>query len=183
MENKTWKASSSEPVQNDCCERQISCVLLYSLNRQTTFEISTEVGLKCCFAFRAFYLHILVSAAAGNKSATRPPLPPAGVRRRMERNRQKPVGRDKGSLTEQQTEGIVTITIQIRGIYKTNQQNRTALSDRTAAVPSQAASEFPPRRRPPPAPTMRAHGMEYPALFGEVGVGSAHPAVPLSGFW
>ena len=27
--------------------------------------------------------------------------PPAGVRRRMERNRQKPVGRDKGSLTEQ----------------------------------------------------------------------------------
>ena len=31
--------------------------------------------------------------------------PPAGVRRRMERKRQKLVGRDKGSLTEQQTEG------------------------------------------------------------------------------
>jgi len=31
--------------------------------------------------------------------------PPAGVRRRMKRNRQKPVGPDKGSLTEQQTEG------------------------------------------------------------------------------
>ena len=31
--------------------------------------------------------------------------PPAAVRRRMERKRQKPVGRDKGSLTEQQTEG------------------------------------------------------------------------------
>jgi len=31
--------------------------------------------------------------------------PPAGVRRRMKRNRQKLVGRDKGSLTEQQTEG------------------------------------------------------------------------------
>jgi len=31
--------------------------------------------------------------------------PPAGVRRRMKRNRQKPVGRDKGRLTEQQTKG------------------------------------------------------------------------------
>ena len=31
--------------------------------------------------------------------------PPAGVRRRMERKRHKLVGRDKGSLTEQQTEG------------------------------------------------------------------------------
>jgi len=65
----------------------------------------------------------------------------------MERNRQKLMGRDKGSLTEQQTKGTVTATIQKRGIYKTNPQNRTSLSDRTAAVPSRAASEF-----PPPAP-------------------------------
>ena len=46
------------------------------------------------------------------------------------------VGRDKGSLTEQQTEGTVTTRIQKRGIHKTNPQNRPALSDRTAAVPS-----------------------------------------------
>jgi len=32
----------------------------------------------------------------------------------MERNRQKLVGRDKGSLTEQQTEGTATTTIQMR---------------------------------------------------------------------
>jgi len=51
--------------------------------------------------------------------------PPARVRRRMERNRQKPVGWDKGSLTEQQTKGTGTTTIQIRRIHKTNQQNRT----------------------------------------------------------
>jgi len=63
---------------------------------------------------------------------------PAGVRRRMERNRKKLVGRDKGSLTEQQTKGTVTTTIQKRGIYKTNPQNRTALSDCTAALPSRA---------------------------------------------
>jgi len=69
------------------------------------------------------------SAADGNKSAKRPPLPPAGVRRRMERNRQKLVGRDKGSLTEQQTEGRVTTTIQKRGIHKTNQQNRARRTD------------------------------------------------------
>jgi len=44
--------------------------------------------------------------------------PPARVRRRMETNRQKLVGRDKGSLTEQQTKRTVTTTIQKRGIYK-----------------------------------------------------------------
>jgi len=54
--------------------------------------------------------------------------PPAGVQRRMGIGR-KLVGRDKGSLTEQQTKGIGTTTIQKRGIHKTNQQNRTALLD------------------------------------------------------
>jgi len=47
--------------------------------------------------------------------------PPAGMRRRMERNRQKLVGRDKGSLTEQQTKGTGTTTIQKRRIHKTKQ--------------------------------------------------------------
>jgi len=42
----------------------------------------------------------------------------------MERNRQKLVGRDKGSLTEQQTKGTGTTTIQIRGKHITIQQNR-----------------------------------------------------------
>jgi len=41
----------------------------------------------------------------------------------MERNRQKLVGWDKGSLTEQQTKGIVTTTIPIRRIHKTKQQS------------------------------------------------------------
>jgi len=30
---------------------------------------------------------------------------------------------------------------------------------------------------------MTAHGMENPALFGQAGVGLAHPAVRLPGFW
>ena len=51
------------------------------------------------------FIFVLVSAAAGNKSATRPPLPLPACGGEMERKRQKLVGRDKGSLTEQQTEG------------------------------------------------------------------------------
>jgi len=49
----------------------------------------------------------LVSAAAGNKSATQPPLPPpACAMENGKKQAQKLVGWDKGSLTEQQTEGI-----------------------------------------------------------------------------
>jgi len=75
--------------------------------------------------------------------ATAPP--PAGVQRIMERNRQKQVGWDKGSLTEQQTKGTVT-TIQIRGIHNTNRRTEPAeqsgsLPDWTAAAGSRATSE------------------------------------------
>jgi len=62
---------------------------------------------------------------------------PAGVRRRMERNRQKQVGRDKGSLTEQQTKGTAATTIQKRGIHNTNCMTyRAVLPDQTAAASS-----------------------------------------------
>jgi len=90
--------------------------------------------------------YVLVSAAAGNKKRHVAAPPPAGVRRRMERSRQKPVGRDKGSLTEQQTEGTVTTTdkIQIRRKYDTNSHKRPALPDRTGAARCRAASESPP---------------------------------------
>ena len=64
---------------------------------------------------------------------------PAGVRRRMGINRQKLVGRDKGSLTEQQTKGTGTTTIQIRGIHKTKQTAQKSCSpelDQHCALPS-----------------------------------------------
>jgi len=49
----------------------------------------------------------------------------------MERKRQKLVGRDKGSLTEQQIKGTVTTTIQIRGKHNTNRTTqKAALHDR-----------------------------------------------------
>jgi len=100
----------------------------------------------------------------------------------MERNRQKLVGQDKGSLTEQQTKGTGTTTIQIMRKHNTNcTTQRAALPDLTAAVRSRAVSEFPPPRSPPPEPSMTAHGMEYPAVFGQIG--SALPAVSLPGFW
>jgi len=85
--------------------------------------------------------------------------PPTGVRRRMETNRQKLVGRDKGSLTEQQTKGTGT-TIQIRRKHDTNRTtHRAVLPDRTGAARSRAASEFLLRHRPPLEPSMTAHGM------------------------
>jgi len=105
----------------------------------------------------------------------------AGVRRRIEKSRQKLVVQDKGSLTEQQTKATVTTMIQIRRVHNINRTtHRAALLDRTSAARSRAASEFPPPSSPPPEPRMMAHGMEYPALFGQVG--SARPAVPLPGF-
>jgi len=74
--------------------------------------------------------------------------PPTGVRRRMKRKRQKLVGRDKGSLTEQQTKGTETTTTQIRRKYDTNSHNRPSLLHRTGAAHSRAAREFLPRRPP-----------------------------------
>jgi len=66
-------------------------------------------------------------AAAGNKSTTRPPLPPLGCRGGWKETGRKLLGRDKGSLTEQQTMGPVTKpTIQIRG--KQNRLQREQLS-------------------------------------------------------
>jgi len=87
----------------------------------------------------------------------------------MERNRQKIVGRDKGSLTEQQTKGTVTTTIQKRGIHRTNPQNRAhrteLLSDQTVAVPSRAAREFLPM---PPLPTGTQHDSTRYGIPGSV---------------
>jgi len=46
--------------------------------------------------------------------------------------------------------------------------NRPPLPDRTGVTRSPAASEFPPHS-PPPQHSVTSHGMEYPALFGQVG--------------
>ena len=102
-------------------------------------------------------------------------LPPTAVRRRMKRKRQKLVGRDKGSLTKQQTKGNSNNndTDKEKTQQRTARPHRPSLPHRTGAAPSRAASEFPPPSSPPLEPSMTAHGMEYPALFGQVG--SAHP--------
>ena len=77
---------------------------------------------------------VLVLAAAGNKSATWPPLAPPGCGGEWKRNRQRLVGWDKASLTQQQTEGTVTTMIHIRRKHDTNRTiQRAALLDRTDA--------------------------------------------------
>jgi len=52
--------------------------------------------------------------------------PPTGVWRRMEINRQKPVGQDEGSLTERQTKRTGTTTIQIRRKHNINRTTQRA---------------------------------------------------------
>jgi len=70
--------------------------------------------------------------------------PRAGVGRRMERNRQKRVGQDKGSLTEQQTKGTGTTVILIKRIYKTNSKMHRATLTTQCLVHSQVATPFSP---------------------------------------
>jgi len=97
------------------------------------------------------------------------------------RNRQKLVGRDKGSLTEQQTKGTVKTTIQIRGIHKTKRRNAESNSHcPMMSCVLNFCDQLPPRPAPQLEPSMAAHGMEYPVLFGQIG--SDCPAVSLPGF-
>jgi len=66
----------------------------------------------------------------------------------MERKRQKLMGWDKGSLTEQEKTGTVTATIRIRRIYKTVKQTEQ-LSLPGAPLPSHhclASASFPYRK-------------------------------------
>jgi len=87
---------------------------------------------------------VLVSAAASNKSTTRPPLPPpacGGEWKEIDRNRWVGIGQfnrtaNKGKRNNNDTDK--------EKIYKTNPQNRPAFSDGTATEPSRAVSEFPP---------------------------------------
>ena len=103
-----------------------------------------------------FAILLVLVAAKSNKKRHAAAPPPAGVRRRMERNRQKLVGRDKGSLREQQTKGTGTTTIQMR--RKTQQEphdpeSRSPGPDRCPH--SRDASEFPPCRTPHRNPAWR----------------------------
>jgi len=69
----------------------------------------------------------------------------------MERNRQKLMGRDKVSVTEQQTKGTVTTMIQIRRIHKTKQQDEDSNSQRPLHAPELRVSSsrpVPPNQKP-----------------------------------
>jgi len=88
----------------------------------------------------------------------------------MERNGQKLVGLDKGSLTEQQTKGTVTTTIQIRRKHNKelhDPDSRSPEQDWRRVLPSR--ERVPAAPPPPPEASVTSHGMEYRALFGQVG--------------
>jgi len=64
--------------------------------------------------------------------------------------------------------------------HKPHNSESLSLGAPPLRAPKPRVSSRPPAP-PPPERSMTAHGMEYTALFGRVG--SAHPAVPLPGFW
>jgi len=90
-------------------------------------------------------------AVASNKRAMQPlccPSPSWGGEE-MERNRQKLVGWDKGSLTEQQTKRTGTTTIQIRRIHNTNCRiQRAALTALAAELQMPSCRPAPPNQNP-----------------------------------
>jgi len=102
------------------------------------------------------------------------PLPPL---RREENGKKKAkfMGQDKGSLTEQQTKGTLTMTILIRRIYKTNSESVQSNSHCPVPHVFPRRDYLSPGQLPSPEPIMAAHGTKYPVLFGQVG--SACPAV------
>jgi len=125
---------------------------------------------------------VLVLVAASNKSATWSPLPPPGCGEGEKKTGRKLVGRDKGSLTEQQAKGTVTTTIQRRKHDTNRTTHRAVLPDRTGArAPELRVSSS----CPAPLPPSPARGTRYgiPGSVWPGGVGSARPAVPLPGFW
>jgi len=95
--------------------------------------------------------YVLVWLWPATKAPCGRPSPPPGCGGEWkERGRNWWVG-IRAVLTEQQTKGTGTTTIQIRGTHKTNQQNRAhrtePLSWTGPPLSPRAASEF-----PPPAP-------------------------------
>jgi len=104
--------------------------------------------------------------------------PPAGVGRRMERKWQKLVGRDKGSLTEQQTKQTVT-TILIRRIYKTVKWTEQLSPPSAPRTPKLQPTSL--RTAPPPSIKHDSAWYRTLCFFGQVG--SARPAVYPPGFW
>jgi len=95
-------------------------------------EVYTHGSKQSCFSPMLILIEgVCYSlAAARNKSATRPALPPGAWRRMERKTGKKTVGRDKGSLTEKQTKGTGTTTTQKRGIHNTKQQNAESNSHR-----------------------------------------------------
>jgi len=101
----------------------------------------THFGLQ----YLSIYVVVLVWLQPATKAPRGHPSPRRGAEENGKKQAEKLVGRDKGSLTEQQTEGTGRTTIQIRRKHNTNRTtHRTVLPDQTAAVPSRAAREPPP---------------------------------------
>jgi len=68
----------------------------------------------------------------------RPPLPPPGCGGEWKETGRKLVGRDKGSLTEQQTEGTGTTAIEMRRMHNTSRRTQRATPEPRESSPQPA---------------------------------------------
>ena len=127
---------------------------------------------------------VLVSAAAGNKSATRPPLPPprcGGEWKETGRNWRVGIGQFNRTANRGKTG---TTTIQIRRKHNNephDPDSRSPEQDRCRAPPKPQVRS---RRAAPPTGTQR--DVTWYGIPGSVwpgGVSPQPPAVPLPGFW
>ena len=146
------------------CRKEMELTTYYIIlntfqTRPLVFLVSSLIYLAWCkslplqkviITWRFLVIVWLWPATKGPRGCSAAP-PPAGVQRRIERNRQKLVGRVKGSLTEQQTKGTITTTIQTRRIHKTKQQNAESNSHcpqaaRRSQATTPSCTQLPPAR-------------------------------------
>ena len=148
--------------QHDCCNKverkrlrplQVTPELSGHLHFQYTSSFHSQDQLTCLAEklTKVSQKQVLRFGCSRQQKHHAAAPPPARVRRRMERNRQKLVGRDKDSLTEQQTKRTGT-TIQIRKKHNTNcTTQRAVLPDWRRVLPSREivpAAPASPHRNP-----------------------------------
>ena len=143
-------------------------------------HVHTDVYMYCEF-INKWCIAVIVWLQPATKGPRGHPSPRWGAEVNGKKQAKKNlVGRDKGSLTEQQTKGTVTTTIQIRRKHNTKEQNAQSRSHRL--LPRTPEPWLLPAAQLPPARTQH-DGTWYGIPCSVWPGGSARLAVSPSGSW
>ena len=131
------------------------------LKRAEELPSQIRIHFYSCFEINV-YIFVVVwpQPATKDHMAALSPFPQWG-REENRTKKAKLVGRDKGSLTEQQSKRTVAATVLIKRIYKTREYTGH-LSHRPTPSALPRAIHLPPASFPHSAPSMVARGIEYP---------------------